>query len=83
LYCYCRGSHNKTHKFQILGPLGIIILKESDVSYFQKKGAILKKEIFFKNIGEEVELTVRPYRPVGEPLSPLQEFQSTYILVPS
>jgi hypothetical protein len=46
----------------MLGPLGIVILKESDVPYFQKKGQILKKEIFFKNMGEEVELTVRPYK---------------------
>lgn len=34
LYCYCRGNHNKAHKFSVLGPLGIVILKESDVPYF-------------------------------------------------
>lgn len=34
LYCYCRGGHNKTHKFSVLGALGIVILKESDVPYF-------------------------------------------------
>jgi len=73
LYCYCRGisaaassgapnGHSKSHKFQVLGPLGVVIVKESDVSYFQKRGQILKKEIFFKNVGEEVELTVRPYK---------------------
>jgi hypothetical protein len=62
--------------------LGIVILKESEVPYFQKKGQILKKEIFFKNIGEELELTVRPYKAQGEPQIPLQEFQSTYISVP-
>jgi len=83
LYCYCRGSHPKTHKFLVLGPLGVVIVKESDVPYFQKRGQILKKEIFFKNIGEEVELTVKPYNKASglDPLS-LQEFQSTYIFVP-
>ena len=38
LYCYCRGNHNKQHRFQILGPLGIVIVRESDVPYFQRKG---------------------------------------------
>lgn len=40
LYCYCRSSstHPKTHKFAVLGPLGIRILKESEVPYFQKRG---------------------------------------------
>lgn len=62
MYCYCRGNHNKAHKFSVLGALGIVILRESEVPYFQKKGQILKKEIFFKNMGEELELTVRPYK---------------------
>ena len=67
LYCYCRSaSHPKAHKFQVLGPLGVLIAKESDVTYFQKRGQILKKEIFFKNVGEELELTVRPYKPIGQ-----------------
>jgi hypothetical protein len=75
LYCYCRGNHNKQHKFSVLGPLGIVILKESDVPYFQKKGQILKKEIFFKNIGDEVELTVKPYTYKNQQQeAPLQEF---------
>lgn len=34
LYCYCRGTHSKTHKFNVLGPLGIVMMKESDVPYF-------------------------------------------------
>lgn len=38
LYCYCRGNqnqnHNKTHKFSVLGSLGIVILRESEVPYF-------------------------------------------------
>jgi hypothetical protein len=71
LYCYCRSAaasstsaqHPKTHKFACLGPLGIVIVKESDVTYFQKRGHILKKEIFFKNVGEELELTVKPFKP--------------------
>jgi hypothetical protein len=37
-------------------------MKESEVAYFQKRGQILKKEIFFKNVGEELELTVRPFK---------------------
>ncbi|CDW86256.1 e3 ubiquitin-protein ligase nrdp1-like [Stylonychia lemnae] len=87
LYCYCRGSHPKTHKFTVLGPLGVAIIKESDVAYFQKRGQILKKEIFFRNMGEELELTVRPYnKGLGgenqqQPVH-LSEFQSTYIQVP-
>ena len=62
LYCYCRGSHNKNHKFKKLGPLGVIVIRESDVGFYQKKENILKKEIFFKNIGEEVELTIKPLK---------------------
>ncbi len=63
LYCYCRSvEHPKTHKFQLLGPLGVTIVKETEVPYIQKRGQILKKEIFFKNIGDECELTVRPYK---------------------
>lgn len=35
LYCYCRAAaHPKTHKFQTLGPLGVLIARESDVAYF-------------------------------------------------
>jgi hypothetical protein len=79
LYCYCRGGHPKTHKFQVLGPLGITILRESDVPYFQKRGQILKKEIFFKNLGEDLELQVRPHKP--QLMGQLQEFQSTYVQV--
>jgi len=46
----------------MLGPLGVTIVRETEVSYLQKRGQILKKEIFFKNIGDECELTVRPYK---------------------
>jgi hypothetical protein len=60
LYCYCRGVHNKNHKVLVLGALGILIVNESDVASIQKRGHILKKEIFFKNIGEDLELTVHP-----------------------
>ena len=68
LYCYCRSAnHPKTHKFQVLGPLGIVIVKESEVQYMQKRGQILKKEVFFRNVGEELELTVRPYKQVVQP----------------
>lgn len=74
LYCYCRGSHSKTHKFTVLGPCGVVIVKESDTAYFQKRGQILKKEIFFKNIGEEVELTIRPYNKASGEAIMLQEF---------
>ena len=65
LYCCCRSvSHPKTHKFQVLGPLGVTIIKETEVPYYQKRGQILKKEIFFKNNGDECELTIRPYKQI-------------------
>jgi len=51
----------------VLGPLGIVIVKESEVQYMQKRGQILKKEVFFRNVGEELELTVRPYKQVVQP----------------
>jgi hypothetical protein len=38
LYCYCRNgggsAHPKSHKFAILGPLGVRIVRESEVPYF-------------------------------------------------
>jgi hypothetical protein len=42
-------------------------VKESEVQYMQKRGQILKKEVFFRNVGEELELTVRPYKQVVQP----------------
>eukprot|EP00347_Sterkiella_histriomuscorum_P008107 403346346 len=37
LYCYCRGSHPKTHKFTVLGPLGVVIVKEKRCGIFPKE----------------------------------------------
>ena len=69
---------HKHHKLQPLGPIGIQIMNESQIPERLLGGQILKKELFFKNLGEDIELTVYPFK---QPW-PLQEFQSTYVLVP-
>ena len=57
-----------------MGPLGVHILHESKVPPRANPDSIVKKEIFFKNIGDRLEITVYPYK---QPV-PLQEFKSTF-----
>ena len=57
-----------------MGPLGVHILHESKVPQRVNPDSIVKKEIFFKNIGDRLEITVYPYK---QPV-PLQEFKSTF-----
>lgn len=73
LYCYCRNVH-KHHEFHIYGALGVLILHESETPALVYTDQIMKKEIFLKNIGDKVEITVYPYK---QP-RPLQEFKSTF-----
>ena len=57
-----------------MGPLGVHSLHESEIPTKVLPEAIIKKEIFFKNIGDKLEITVYPYK---QPV-PLQEFKSTF-----
>ncbi|CAI2373519.1 unnamed protein product [Moneuplotes crassus] len=73
LFCYCRNSH-KQHNFTIYGALGVLILHESKTPEKVNPDQIMKKEIFLKNVGDKIEITVFPYK---QP-RPLQEFKSTF-----
>lgn len=73
LYWYWRQVH-KHHSFYIYGALGVLILHESDTPEVVYSDQIMKKEIFLKNVGDKVEITVYPYK---QP-RPLQEFKSTF-----
>jgi len=73
LYCYCRNSH-KHHSFTVYGALGVLILNETDTPSIVHPDQIMKKEIFWNNVGDKLDLTVYPYK---QP-RPLQEFKSTF-----
>ena len=60
LYCYCRNPHK--HTFQVLGPLGVHVLHESSTPERVSRDSIVKKEFFFKNLGDKLEITVYPYK---------------------
>lgn len=73
LYWYCRQIH-KHHNFTVHGALGVLILHESKTPKKVHTDQIMKKEIFLKNVGDKLEITVYPYK---QP-RPLQEFKSTF-----
>jgi len=73
LYCYWRNIH-KYHTFTVHGPLGVQIMHESKTPQQVGTDQIMKKEIFLKNVGDKLEITVFPYK---QP-RPLQEFKSTF-----
>ncbi len=60
-----------------MGPLGVHVLHESTTPETVPSDSIIKKEFFFKNLGDKLEITVYPYK---QPV-PLQEFKSTYSIV--
>ena len=65
---------HKHHNFIIYGALGVLILHESETPLKVSADQIMKKEIFLKNVGDKLEITVFPYK---QP-RPLQEFKSTF-----
>lgn len=73
LYCYCRSIH-KHHNFIVYGPLGVLVSYETKTPEVVGPDQIMKKEIFLKNVGDRLEITVFPYK---QP-RPLQEFKSTF-----
>lgn len=73
LYWYCRNVH-KHHSFTVYGAFGVLILHESKTPEKVSADQIMKKEIFLKNMGDKLEITVYPYK---QP-RPLQEFKSTF-----
>lgn len=73
LYCYWRNVH-KHHPFTVYSALGVLILHESTTPERVHTDSIMKKEIFLKNVGDKLEITVYPHK---QP-RPLQEFKSTF-----